>query len=124
MHCYDAVVDTISFKAFEKGVEFAYLIDDNVPTFLRGDPGRLRQILTNLVGNAIKFVSEGEVFIRVSLEKEEQKHVKLLFEIIDTGIGIPEKIKWTLCLIHLPRLMHQQQGNMEEVDWGLLFPDS
>jgi signal transduction histidine kinase/CheY-like chemotaxis protein/HAMP domain-containing protein len=86
----DSFVDTISFRAFEKGVELAYLIDNDVPTFLRGDPGRLRQILTNLVGNAIKFVNEGEIFIKISLEKEEKKHVILLFEVIDTGIGISE----------------------------------
>ncbi|MCD4743443.1 MAG: GAF domain-containing protein [Desulfobacteraceae bacterium] len=86
----DSFIDTISFKAFEKEVELAYLIDEDVPTFLRGDPGRLRQILTNLVGNAIKFVSKGEIFIKISLQKEEKKHVRLLFEVIDTGIGIPE----------------------------------
>ena len=86
----DSFVDTISFNAFDKGIELAYLVEENVPTFLRGDPGRLRQILTNLAGNAIKFVNEGEVYIKVSLEKETKRHVVLLFEIVDTGIGIPD----------------------------------
>jgi signal transduction histidine kinase/DNA-binding response OmpR family regulator len=85
----DSFTDAMANKAFEKGVEFACLIRDNVPVNLIGDPGRLRQILTNLVGNAIKFVTKGEVFIRVSGSSENRDEAKLLFEVIDSGIGIP-----------------------------------
>ena len=75
--------------AQEAGLELTYQVDASVPTELRGDPGRLRQIIANLVGNAIKFTSSGEVSIRVSLEREQDGWVELRFEIKDTGIGIP-----------------------------------
>ena len=86
----ESLSDVVAIKAEEKGVEFACLIDNSVPTHLKGDPGRLRQILTNLTGNAIKFVDRGEVSIRVSLKKEADTRVTLLFEVEDTGIGIPK----------------------------------
>ena len=86
----DSISDVLSVKAFEKGIEFGSLISSRVPVFLKSDPGRLRQILTNLIKNAIKFVSKGEVFVNVSLEEEFQHRVTLLFEVIDTGIGIPK----------------------------------
>ena len=85
----DSFTDIMAVKAFEKGVEFACLIKDNVPVNLMGDPGRLRQILVNLVGNAVKFVNKGEVFIRVSLTQENTDEAELLFEVMDSGIGIP-----------------------------------
>ena len=61
--------DLMAIKANEKGIEFACLIFDRVPCLLRGDPGRLRQILTNLAGNAIKFVEQGEVSVSVDVKK-------------------------------------------------------
>ena len=82
--------DLMALKAEEKGVEFACLIDNRVFTRLKGDPGRLRQILTNLTGNSIKFVDKGEVSISVSLKEETDTHATILFEIKDTGIGIPK----------------------------------
>ncbi|HXG90028.1 MAG TPA: response regulator [Vicinamibacterales bacterium] len=82
--------DAIAIAAHGKGLEFAYTIDDDVPTTLRGDPGRLRQALANLLGNSIKFTSAGEVVLRVTLDPSpapvDQVHVR--FEIRDTGIGI------------------------------------
>ena len=86
----DSISDIMGIKANEKGVEFACLIHDDVPANLVGDPGRLRQVLTNLAGNAVKFVEKGEAFIRVSRRLESDTKVELLFEIKDTGIGIPE----------------------------------
>ena len=85
----ETLSDIMAMKANEKGVEFACLIHDRVPCLLRGDPGRLRQILTNLTGNAIKFVEKGEVSISVDLKEETDVSVTLLFEVKDTGIGIP-----------------------------------
>ena len=80
---------TLALRAHEKGLELLCGMAPEVPSLLRGDPGRLRQILTNLAGNAIKFTQEGEVSIRVFLESEEENHVLLRFLVRDTGIGIP-----------------------------------
>ncbi|MFA5906993.1 MAG: response regulator, partial [Desulfobacula sp.] len=77
-------------KAQEKNLEYICLIEENVPNFLRGDPTRLRQIIINLSGNAIKFVKKGEVLLRVSFVGEKKNRVTLRFEVIDTGIGIPD----------------------------------
>jgi len=78
-------------KAQEKNIDFICTIGTDVPNFLIGDPGRVRQILINLSGNSVKFVEKGEVVIRVSLEKETVSDVLLKFEIIDTGIGISKE---------------------------------
>ncbi|MCP4692183.1 MAG: hypothetical protein GY859_29325, partial [Desulfobacterales bacterium] len=83
--------DILAIKAFEKGIEYICLIQNDLPTRLIGDSGRLRQILTNLAGNAIKFVKEGEVLVRASAAHESDKQVMVKFEVIDTGIGIPGK---------------------------------
>jgi signal transduction histidine kinase/CheY-like chemotaxis protein len=79
-------------RAGEKGLEFKYSFASDVPDYLSGDPGRLRQVLVNLVGNAIKFTSQGHVLIHVftSREIEINDKITVRFEICDTGIGIPE----------------------------------
>ncbi|MCK5348515.1 MAG: response regulator, partial [Desulfobacula sp.] len=87
----DSISDLLSIKAFEKGIDFACLIENDVPLLLKGDPTRLRQILTNLTGNALKFTAQGEIFIKASVKKETNKNVSLLFEVIDTGTGIPKE---------------------------------
>jgi PAS domain S-box-containing protein len=121
----DDFVATLALRAHDKGLELLCAADPDVPTLLRGDPGRLRQILTNLAGNAIKFTHAGEVAIRVSLKEEignqgaecieqgaesrvretanisfgaeqEGETVMLRFSVRDTGIGIP---KDKICLL-------------------------
>ena len=80
----------LAFRAQEKKLELLCWAAPDVPTKLRGDPGRLRQILTNLAGNAVKFTAAGEVEVRVGLESEDRDTVRLAFSVRDTGIGIPE----------------------------------
>jgi len=87
------VVDCLAEPAHSKGLELACLIEHDVPTSLRGDPTRLRQVLTNLTGNAIKFTAEGEVVVRVSTLEEAKDRVQLRFEVKDTGIGISPEAK-------------------------------
>ena len=86
----DDFADTLAVRTHEKGLELLCSADLEVPTLLRGDPGRLRQILTNLAGNAVKFTNAGEVAIRVSLVEKNENDVLLRFSVRDTGIGIPE----------------------------------
>ncbi|MEI6154961.1 MAG: PAS domain S-box protein, partial [Deltaproteobacteria bacterium] len=86
----DDFAATIAVRAYNKGLELLCATEPRVPTLLRGDPGRLRQILTNLVGNAIKFTNNGEVVIGVTLQSETTNDASLLFSVRDTGIGIPK----------------------------------
>ncbi len=84
----------LAFRAHQKGLELACRIEPEVPEALLGDPGRLRQVIVNLVGNAIKFTDQGEVVIDVAVEKEDEVGALLHFRVADTGIGIaPEKQK-------------------------------
>jgi PAS domain S-box-containing protein len=76
-------------KAEEKGVQLKLMVDPDLDMLLIGDPVRLAQILTNLISNAVKFTEEGKVTISASLQKKENEHVTIDFEIKDTGIGIP-----------------------------------
>jgi PAS domain S-box-containing protein len=88
---YD-VMEMLSVKAKRKCLQFDYKIDKDVPCFLYGDAGRLRQVLTNLVHNAIKFTEEGGVNISVSLSgRKSRSEARLKFEVKDSGIGIPER---------------------------------
>ena len=88
----DAIGDTanaVALKAHQKGLELIVDVEAAVPQRLRGDPGRLRQILVNLFGNAIKFTKQGEVALRVTVETTTPEDVFLHFSVRDTGIGIP-----------------------------------
>jgi signal transduction histidine kinase len=88
--CVEESIELLAPKAAEKKLDLAYELDDSVPDTVVGDVTRLRQILVNLVGNAIKFTAEGEVSVKVS-RSEEDSHAGLLhFCVTDTGIGIPE----------------------------------
>ena len=81
-------LDLFGEQVSAKGLNLACLFRAEVPTALRGDPGRLRQIVTNLIGNAIKFTQQGDVVLHVSLVEERSEQVVVRFEIADTGIGI------------------------------------
>ncbi|MFQ5428621.1 MAG: response regulator, partial [Thermodesulfobacteriota bacterium] len=85
--------DLLAVRAYAKGLELVSSISPEVPSLLRGDPGRIRQILINLTGNAIKFTAEGEVVIKCALVSEDDERALIRFDISDTGLGInPEKI--------------------------------
>jgi len=88
--CLEELGEMLAQRAHEKGLELAVLIRYDVPTRVKGDPGRLRQVLLNLINNAIKFTEEGEVLMRVSLAGLDAQQESVLFEIVDTGIGIPD----------------------------------
>ena len=86
----DDFVSVVAMGAHNKGLEMLCRIDPAVPTKLRGDPGRLRQILTNLAGNAVKFTAKGEVAIDVTLVEAGEEDCLLRLAVRDTGIGIPK----------------------------------
>ena len=92
----DDFASTMAFKAKEKSLEFICALHPKVPAFFVGDPGRLRQILTNLTGNAFKFTSEGQVAVLGTIEQELDTEIVLRFSVSDTGIGIPEDKKHKL----------------------------
>ena len=86
-------LEMLAQRAESKGLELACLLEADVPVYLRGDPGRLRQVLINFVGNAIKFTEHGEVVVKVSLESETDADALLRFEVKDTGIGISAEVQ-------------------------------
>jgi PAS domain S-box-containing protein len=82
------IASALGLQAANKGVELIAHVHADVPEYVRGDPGRLRQILVNLIGNAIKFTAEGEVLVEVTLDATSASHHVLRFSVVDTGIGI------------------------------------
>ncbi|MGI9090388.1 MAG: response regulator, partial [Gemmatimonadaceae bacterium] len=84
----EEVVELLAEQAQARKLELGFYVDDAVPVTLRTDQGRLRQILINLVGNAVKFTQEGRVYIHVTVDAETDESVQLQFEVTDTGIGI------------------------------------
>jgi len=103
----DNVYQLLRFKADEKGIKFSYIIDTNVPPVLSGDPLRISQILMNLANNAIKFTHQGKVEIRIELVDEYEEASRILFRVIDTGIGISEEGKQVLF-----KEFHQTESSM------------
>ena len=95
--CIEDIVDVMATQVEDKvGLELATLIDPNVPRHLRGDPARLRQVLLNLVSNAIKFTERGEVVIQAALQSERQDCATIRFAVRDTGVGIPKSAQTKL----------------------------
>lgn len=89
----DSVRNTFSHMAAEKGVELVFTVSPDLPACLVGDPARLRQVLFNLVGNALKFTKNGSVTMEAfPVEAEEKGRCRVLFSVIDTGIGIPDSM--------------------------------
>ncbi len=85
------MIDILAVRIKNQDTELVSFIDPKVPSFFKGDPGRLRQILTNLIGNSIKFTEKGEIVVQVSL-KEEKRHYSIIhFSVKDTGIGIAQE---------------------------------
>lgn len=92
----EEVNDLTSAMAIDKGLELNYIVQENVPAQIKGDRFRIRQILLNIVGNAIKFTQTGEVFIRCSIQQDEAGQLRkdemlIKFDVIDTGRGFTEK---------------------------------
>ncbi|MBI3651946.1 MAG: response regulator [Acidobacteria bacterium] len=89
----EAVLDLLAERAQAKGLELASFVAGEVPTVLRGDAGRLRQVLLNLTANAIKFTEQGEVLVRAVLDTQTATTLKIRFTVTDTGIGIAPEIQ-------------------------------
>lgn len=89
--CVEQVLDVFAGKIAEMDIDLVYQIDYGVPAHIIGDSHRLRQILINLIGNAIKFTNKGEVFVKITLSKTIGDAIELTFDVQDTGIGIPEE---------------------------------
>ncbi len=88
--CIEEILNLLNAKALEKNLELAYAVGPTIPLFIEGDMVRLRQVLTNLIGNAIKFTDSGEITVFVMPRSQNGKDLQLEFQINDTGPGIPQ----------------------------------
>ncbi|MHB0970011.1 MAG: hybrid sensor histidine kinase/response regulator [Thermoanaerobaculia bacterium] len=87
------IIEVMKVMAIDKKVSLDFSFDNGVPTVLRGDVSRVRQVLTNLLHNAVKFTTDGKVGLRISRDNETETHILIRFAITDTGIGIPEEAR-------------------------------
>jgi PAS domain S-box-containing protein len=90
----EETIDILTLKAFEKKLEMLYRVDHDIPSQLLGDPVRIRQIIVNLLGNAIKFTKHGEIYVSIRMQgecflKDDKKYLNFIIDVKDTGIGIP-----------------------------------
>ncbi len=92
-NCVEEAAELLAEHAHKKGLELVCHVHEKVPTALVGDPGRVRQILINLIGNAVKFTSDGEIVVEVSLLQENEETIQVGFAVSDTGIGIQREIQ-------------------------------
>ena len=88
--CVEEVMDLFAMKASQQNIDLIYEVDDRVPALIIGDGHRLRQVLINLLGNALKFTKKGEIFVSAKILAYENDTISLAFSVRDTGIGIPE----------------------------------
>ncbi len=96
--CLEDVLELLGATASVKGIELVGIVAAGIPSLLHGDSGRIRQILTNLVGNAIKFTEQGEVSVKVHIQQQVEEDVWVRFDILDSGIGIPLEAQASLFL--------------------------
>lgn len=89
-HCIESALDLVAAKAFEKRLELAYILQEDMPIKFQGDITRLRQVLVNLLSNAVKFTHEGEIAVSVAVDNVQGTLHTLHFQVWDTGIGIPQ----------------------------------
>ena len=89
--CIEEALDIYAMKAIEKGIDLLYMLQPEAPPFLIGDMKRIRQVLGNLINNAIKFTDEGEIFISVEKQSQTNEYCELLFSVKDSGIGIQQE---------------------------------
>jgi len=119
----DEVVGLLMPRATGKGLRLASEAPPRLPRIVRGDPGRVRQILLNLIGNAVKFTAEGEVVVTADLAGDDAETATVRFSVRDTGIGISPEI-------HSRLFQSFVQGDSSttrkygELDWDWLYPSS
>lgn len=106
-HLISSVVDLVSVRAAEKNLQFRIHIGDSIPLQVVGDPVRLRQVLMNLVGNAVKFTETGSVTLLVEKKESDSAQIQLEFSIVDTGPGVPSSLR-----PHLFEPFRQADGSM------------
>ena len=87
--CMGDALRTVAVRAHQKGLELILHVPPEVPDGLVGDPGRLRQVLVNLVGNAVKFTDRGEILVRIEVDERAEGRIRLHFLVADTGVGVP-----------------------------------
>ena len=107
----------LAFQAAAKGLELIINMDPDLPECVLGDPQRLRQCITNLVSNAIKFTQHGEIVIEVRPEAASGQHMRIRFEVRDTGIGISPTLS-TRCSIRSYRPIHRPRVTSAAPAWG------
>jgi signal transduction histidine kinase len=119
----EITLDLLADTAQAKGIQLVSEMTPDLPIRLRGDPGRLRQILTNLISNAIKFTEDGEVVVSISTESETATHARLNFRCKTAGLAFLPKLKVS-SLKRLAKPTDRPRANMEAPAWAWRLPNS